>query len=106
LENVIEQLLHYADWVLGGSTILLKIFLIRKLWFAPIVGLIVQSIWICYSLVTNEYGLLLTPLVMTPFYAFNIKKWKAERFEHEFCCSHMKAYVEEEQSKHPDWRGC
>jgi hypothetical protein len=91
------------DWVLNGTQVGAKVMMLRKTWWAPIFGLAVQVFPIIYAYYNDQWGFLITPLVMGPIYALSIRKWSTERYEHEYVESHMKEYVVEEHMKHPDW---
>jgi hypothetical protein len=81
------------DWVLNGTQVGAKVMMLRKTWWAPII----------YAWMNDQWGFLITPLVMGPIYALSIKKWSLERYEHEYVEAHMEEYVIEEHMKHPDW---
>ena len=77
--------------------------MLRKIWWAPIFGVAIQSIWILYAYIFNEYGFFITPLIMGPIYAFHVQKWWKEKYLAEFAHAHEKEYIEEEHAKHPEW---
>lgn len=93
----------WLDWILGGSTVAIKILMLRKVWWSPLFGVIIQTLWVTYAFALEEYGFLITPVIMTPIYAIHVKKWHKERFEHEYISSHEEEYIEEEHHKHPKW---
>lgn len=91
------------DWLLNGTQVGAKIMMLRKTWWAPIFGLAIQIFPIIYAFVKDQYGFLLTPLVLIPIYGAHIKPWYLQRYEHEFVVSHEEDYLFEEHLKHPNW---
>lgn len=91
------------DWLLNGTQVGAKVMMLRKAWWAPIFGLIIQVFPVIYAIWYEQFGFLITPLVMVPIYACSIKPWYLQRYEHEYVESHMKEYMVEEHMKHPDW---
>jgi hypothetical protein len=91
------------DWLLNGTQVGAKIMMLRKTWWAPIFGLIIQVFPVLYAIVNEQWGFLITPLVLIPIYGAHIKPWYSERYEHEFVVEHGEEYILEEHFKHPDW---
>ena len=95
--------LGILDWLLNGTQVGAKIMMLRKVWWAPIFGLVIQIFPAIYAYQTDQWGFLITPLFMGPIYAVSIRKWARERYEHEYVEHHIKDYVHEEFEMHPDW---
>jgi hypothetical protein len=93
----------FLGLILNGSNIGIKIFMLRKWWWAPIFGLCQQAIYVTYALVTEKYEFLLTPVILSPIYAISVPKWYHERYEHEYVECHEVDYYHEERMKHPQW---
>lgn len=51
----------------------------RKLWYAPIIGLLGQVYWAWYVIHIDEYGLLLCTGVLAVIYVIAIPKWYKEK---------------------------
>ena len=98
-----EGIWAVLDYILAITTVTAKVLMLRKIWWAPIFGLAIQSVWITYAFVFHEYGFFITPAIMGPIYAYHVKKWSNERFVNEFVSEHNKEYIEEEHNKHPEW---
>lgn len=100
---ILAVIVPWLDWALGASTVAVKILMLRKVWWSPLFGVLIQTLWVTYAFALQEYGFLITPAVMTPIYALHVGKWRKERFEHEYVVSHKAEYIEEEHTKHPNW---
>jgi hypothetical protein len=95
--------LDVLDWVLNSTQVCTKLMMLRKTWWAPVLGLLSQALFIAYAWITKEWGFLITPAVMIPLYSMYVKKWYIERYEHEYIEEHCDEYFEEELDKHPKW---
>lgn len=99
---MIEFVIKHVDWVVAVCTIIVRFSAMRKIWFAPILGLGLQVIWVSYAYITGEWGFIMVPCVMIWIYGFSVKPWYLQRYEHEFVQTHKFEYVEE-HTKHPNW---
>lgn len=91
------------DWILASSTVAVKLLMLRKIWWSPIFGVAIQSIWVTYAIYESEYGFLITPIIMGPLYATYVKKWWKERYVSEYIHNHENDYYYEELEIHPNW---
>ena len=67
--------IDFLDWVLNGTQVATKLLMLRKTWYAPVMGLACQVLFVVYAWYMNQWGFLITPLFMTPIYAMYVKKW-------------------------------
>lgn len=75
------------DWILGISSLLGQLLLIKKLWWAPIFGLSLQALWYTFAIQRGEYGLLPSTTGFTILYVYGIFKWtKEKRMQKEALC--------------------
>ena len=67
-------------WAVCGLTMVAHSLNMRKVWWAPIYGGVVQLVWIAYALSdTATKPLLLLALWYLAWYIGSIRKWKRER---------------------------
>ena len=95
--------LELLDWVLNGTQVATKLMMLKKTWWAPVLGLVSQVLFVVYAFYTSQYGFLITPFVMTPLYCIFVKKWYKERYALEFVSRHEDEYYFEELEMHPNW---
>ncbi len=72
-------LIENLDWILGISALLGQVFIIAKLWWAPIFGFFMQGFWILFAIQREEYGLLPSVVGFTILYMWGMFKWTHER---------------------------
>jgi hypothetical protein len=75
----VRYLVEYFDWWVGFGAIVIQFLLIKKLWWAPIAGLVYQPLWFFYIFITREWGFLPPTLLFTILYSYGIVKWKKDR---------------------------
>jgi hypothetical protein len=47
----------------------------RKLWWGWLVGILSETLWITYAIVTKQYGFLVAGFVYGTIFAINARKW-------------------------------
>jgi hypothetical protein len=47
----------------------------KKLWWGWLVGILSETLWITYAIVTKQYGFLVAGFVYGTVFAINARKW-------------------------------
>lgn len=68
-------------WVCSIITIVVLFLTMRKVWYAPILGVLSEIPWIIFAFKVNAKPLLVCCLVFAIIYTSNIKKWYEERLK-------------------------
>jgi hypothetical protein len=68
----------YWSYVLTAVGILGLYLAGRKLWWAWLIGLGAQSLWVAYAVVTKQWGFIVSALAYGWVYARNALRWRAE----------------------------
>lgn len=76
---MIDLFFAYLDWILGLSALGIQFCIIKKWWWAPIAGVLGQSLWTTYAITREDYGLLPSILGFTILYGYGIVKWSREK---------------------------
>jgi hypothetical protein len=70
--------MEYWSWILT-SVGLLGLFLAgMKIWWAWLIGLSAQVLWIVYAIQTEQYGFIVSALAYGFVYGFNALKWRKD----------------------------
>lgn len=69
------------SWFLGGVGLVGFFLAGRRLWWAWYINLANQVVWIVYSLLTQQYGFLVTAILYTVIFANNALKWTRARHQ-------------------------
>ena len=51
----------------------------RGLWWSWLIGLGAQVLWLCYAIVTRQYGFIVSAFAYGWVYARNARRWAGER---------------------------
>lgn len=68
------------SWLLTGVGLTCFYLAGRKVWWAWFVGLAGQTLWLAYSLTSQQYGFLAGVALYSVVYAKNARAWTRERF--------------------------
>jgi hypothetical protein len=67
------------SWIVSFVSLIVIYFTLRKVWWAPIAGVIGQVSWFLYIIVDEQYGLFPTVICHTIIYALSIRPWIRDR---------------------------
>lgn len=68
--------LWWASWVLAAFGIATMFFAGQRKWWAWCIGIITETLWIGYSIVTEQYGFIVAALAYMVVYFKNTISWK------------------------------
>lgn len=70
--------LWWASWVLAGFGVATMFFAGKRKWWAWTIGILTETMWIGYSIVTEQYGFIVAALAYMIVYFKNTISWKRE----------------------------
>lgn len=65
----------YWSWVLAAVGVTGLYLAGRKIWWAWLIGLAAQVLWVAYALATAQYGFLVSAFAYGWVYALNARRW-------------------------------
>lgn len=71
----------YWSWILTTVGVTGLYLAGRKVWWAWLIGLGAQFLWLAYAIATGQYGFIASAFAYGWVYAVNAKKWIAARGE-------------------------
>lgn len=72
------QDLWWASWVLAAFGIATMFFAGQRKWWAWAIGILTETLWIGYSIVTEQYGFIVAALAYMIVYFRNTMKWRSD----------------------------
>ena len=69
---------QYWSWLLTAVGIVGLVCAGKKFWWAWLIGLSAQVLWLAYAIVTKQYGFIVSALAYGIVYARNAHLWKKE----------------------------
>lgn len=66
------------SWVAGIVALLVLALTLKRIWWAPIAGVVGQLFWIAYIIMDSQWGLLPCTLAYLALYIYYIPIWKKE----------------------------
>ena len=73
--------LWWASWVLAAFGIATMFFAGQRKWWAWTIGILTETMWIGYSIVTEQYGFIVAALAYMIVYFKNTVQWKRQTNE-------------------------
>lgn len=64
------------SWILAAMGITTIFFAGKKKWWAWPIGIVTETLWIYYSIVTKQYGFIVASLMYIAIYFKNTKSWR------------------------------
>lgn len=71
--------MSWWSWVLMAFGVTGLYLAGKKIWWAWLIGLFAQVLWLGYGLATKQYGFIVSALAYAWVYAKNAYKWKDEQ---------------------------
>lgn len=68
--------LWWASWVLAAFGIATMFFAGQRKWWAWCIGILTETMWIGYSIVTEQYGFIVAAIAYMIVYFKNTIQWK------------------------------
>ena len=66
------------SWLLAAMGITTIFFAGKKKWWAWIIGIVTETLWVYYSIVTKQYGFIIASLVYIAIYFKNTRAWRSD----------------------------
>jgi uncharacterized membrane protein len=73
--------LWWASWVLAAFGVATIFFAGRNKWWAWTIGIFTETLWVGYSLVTEQYGFIVASFAYIAVYFKNTVRWKRKAQE-------------------------
>lgn len=73
--------LWWASWVLAAFGIATMFFAGQRKWWAWTIGIFTETLWIFYSIVTDQYGFIVASFAYIAVYFKNTLRWKRKAQE-------------------------
>jgi hypothetical protein len=70
--------LWWASWVLAAFGITTIFFAGRNKWWAWTIGIFTETLWVWYSIVTDQYGFIVASFAYIAVYFKNTIRWKKQ----------------------------
>ena len=67
------------SWILTGVGVLGLYLAGRKFWWAWLIGLGAQVLWIAYAIATHQYGFIVSAVAYGWVYAKNARGWRQDQ---------------------------
>ena len=67
------------SWILSFTSMVMLFMMGRKVWWAPLLGIANQVLWIAYVYMTDQWGLLPGVIAYTVIHIYNARKWYLNR---------------------------
>jgi hypothetical protein len=64
------------SWVLAAIGIATMFFAGRNKWWAWLIGIVAETLWIIYSVITDQYGFIVASIAYIVIYVKNTHSWK------------------------------
>jgi hypothetical protein len=74
--------LWWASWVLAAFGIATVFFAGRNKWWAWTIGIFTETLWVAYSIVTDQYGFIVASFAYIAVYFRNTKAWRNNAIQH------------------------
>jgi hypothetical protein len=71
--------LWWASWVLAAFGITTIFFAGKNKWWAWTIGIFTETLWVWYSIVTDQYGFIVASFAYIAVYFKNTIRWKREQ---------------------------
>ena len=71
--------LWWASWVLAAFGVATMFFAGKRKWWAWTIGILTETMWIGYSILTEQYGFIVAALAYMIVYFKNTISWKREQ---------------------------
>jgi hypothetical protein len=68
--------LWWASWVLAAFGISTVFFAGRNKWWSWTIGIFTETLWVWYSIVTDQYGFIVASFAYIAVYFKNTIRWK------------------------------
>lgn len=69
---------HLWSWLLTAVGVFGLVLASKKLWWAWLIGLGAQFLWLAYALATKQYGFIVSAVAYGTVYARNALLWRKE----------------------------
>ena len=73
--------LWWASWVLAAFGVATIFFAGRNKWWSWCIGIFTETLWVAYSLVTEQYGFIVASFAYIAVYFKNTLRWKRKAEE-------------------------
>ena len=73
--------LWWASWVLAAFGIATVFFAGRNKWWSWTIGIFTETLWVAYSIVTEQYGFIVASFAYIAVYFKNTIRWKRKAQE-------------------------
>lgn len=68
----------YWSWLLAALGIATMFFAGRKKWWAWPIGILTETLWVVYSIITEQYGFIVASMAYIVIYLKNTNSWYKE----------------------------
>lgn len=68
--------LEYWSWILAAFGICTMFFAGKNKWWAWIIGIATETMWVYYSIISNQYGFIIASLAYIAVYFKNTVSWR------------------------------
>ncbi len=66
------------SWLLAAMGITTIFFAGKKKWWAWTIGIVTETLWVYYSIVTKQYGFIVASFVYIAIYFKNTRSWRKD----------------------------